>query len=93
MPVNHGYDSEHIYYRYTVKLRRDVESFLKLSKEKGINCERPVFKPLHRYLNLSGFANTDSVWEKAVSIPIYPTLTEKNMNTIIEFVKDAVAGL
>ncbi len=93
LPVNHGYDSEHIYYRYTVKLRRHVESFLKLSKENGINCERPVFKPLHRYMNLSGFTNTDSVWEKAVSIPIYPTLTEKNMNTIIEFVKDAVAGL
>ena len=93
LPVNHGNDSKHIYYRYTIKLRRDVESFLKLSKEKGINCERPVFKPLHRYMNLSGFTNTDSVWEKAVSIPIYPTLTEKNMNTIIEFVKDAVAGL
>jgi len=93
LPVNHGNDSKHIYYRYTIKLRRDVESFLKLSKEKGINCERPVFKPLHRYMNLSGFTNTDSVWEKAVSIPIYPALTEKNMNTIIEFVKEAIAGL
>ena len=93
LPVSHKNDSKHIYYRYTIKLRRDVESFLKLSKEKGINCERPVFKPLHRYLNLSGFTNTDRVWENAVSIPIYPTLTEKNMNTIIEFVKNAVAGL
>lgn len=92
LPVSHKNDSKHIYYRYTVKLRRDIESFLKLSKEKGINCERPVFKPLHRYMNLSGFTNTDSVWEKAVSIPIYPTLTEKSMNTIIEFVKDVVAG-
>lgn len=93
LPVNYGNDSKHIYYRYTVKLRREVESFLKLSKAKGINCERPVFKPLHRYLNLSGFTNTDNVWEKAVSIPIYPTLTGKNINIIIEFVKDAVAGL
>ena len=93
LPVSHKNDSKHIYYRYTVTLRRDVESFLKLSKEKGINCERPVFKPLHRYMNLSGFTNTDSVWEKAVSIPIYPALTEKNMNTIIEFVKEAIAGL
>jgi len=93
LPVSHKNDSKHIYYRYTIKLRRDVESFLKLSKEKGINCERPVFKPLHRYMNLSGFTNTDSVWEKAVSIPIYPALTEKNMNTIIEFVKEAIAGL
>ena len=93
LPVSHKNDSKHIYYRYTVKLRRDIESFLKLSKEKGINCERPVFKPLHRYMNLSGFTNTDSVWENAVSIPIYPTLTEKNINIIIEFIKSAVTGL
>lgn len=93
LPVNHGNDSKHIYYRYVINLRRDAESFLKLSKEKGINCERPIFKPLHRYLNLSGFINTDSVWEKAVSIPIYPTLTEKNMHIIIEFIKSAVTGL
>jgi dTDP-4-amino-4,6-dideoxygalactose transaminase len=91
VPVSHENDSKHIYYRYTAKLRRDAESFLKLSKEKGINCERPVFKPLHRYLNLSGFTNTDCVWEKSVSIPIYPTLTEEDINIIIEFVKDAAA--
>ena len=93
LPVNYGNDSKHIYYRYTIKLSRDVGSFLKLSKEKGINCERPVFKPLHRYLNLSGFINTDSVWEKTVSIPIYPTLTEKNIHIIIEFVKNTVAAV
>jgi len=93
LPVNHGNDSKHIYYRYTINLSRDVESFLKLSKEKGINCERPVFKPLHRYLNLSGFTNTDSVWEKTVSIPIYPTLTEKNIHIIIEFIKNTVAAV
>ena len=93
LPVNHGNDSKHIFYRYVVKLHRKPESFLKLSKEKGINCERPVFKPLHRYLNLSGFMNTDSVWERAVSIPIYPTLTEKNINIIVEFVKNTVTEL
>ena len=87
LPINHKSDSKHIYYRYIIKLRRDVEGFLKLSKEKGINCERPIFKPLHKYLNLSGFPNTDSVWKRAVSIPIYPTLTEENIKTIIEFVK------
>jgi dTDP-4-amino-4,6-dideoxygalactose transaminase len=93
LPVNYNNGSKHVYYRYVVKLRRDAESFLKLSKEKGIHCERPVFKPLHRYLNLSGFTNTESVWEKSVSIPIYPTLTEKNINIIIEFVKNTAAGL
>ena len=91
LPVNYRSDSRHIYYRYVIKLHRGgTESFLKLSKGKGINCERPVFKPLHRYLNVSGFTNTDNVWEKAVSIPIYPTLTEENITTIIEFIKNTM---
>ncbi|MDE1890229.1 MAG: DegT/DnrJ/EryC1/StrS aminotransferase family protein [Planctomycetota bacterium] len=91
LPVNYRGDSRHIYYRYVIKLHRNgIESFLKLSKEKGINCERPIFKPLHRYLNLQGFNNTDSVWETAVSIPIYPTLPEENVKTIVEFIKNVI---
>jgi len=89
LPSRRDNDSRHIYYRYVVKLRRGAESFLKLSKEKGVNCERPVFKPLHRYLGLSGFTHTDSAWEDAVSIPIYPTLTEKEAQEIIDLVKSA----
>jgi dTDP-4-amino-4,6-dideoxygalactose transaminase len=87
LPINVSNKRSHLYYRYIIKPHSESGSFLKLSKEKGINCERPVFKPLHRYLNISGFSNTDAVWEKAVSVPIYPTLTEEEINKIIECVK------
>ena len=93
LPANYGGDWGHIYYRYVIKLRHGLKSFLKLSKEKGINCERPVFKPLHKYLSLSNAPNTDRVWEQAASIPIYPTLTEKNTDSIIRCVKQAIEAL
>jgi dTDP-4-amino-4,6-dideoxygalactose transaminase len=93
LPANYDTDWGHIYYRYVIKLRHGLKSFLKLLKEKGINGERPVFKPLHRYLSLSNLPNTDRVWEQAASIPIYPTLTGKNTDSIITCVKQAIEAL
>ncbi|HJW85920.1 MAG TPA: DegT/DnrJ/EryC1/StrS aminotransferase family protein [Candidatus Brocadiaceae bacterium] len=93
LPVNYGEEWGHIYYRYVIKLSHGLKRFLKLSKDKGINCERPVFKPLHKYLSLSNAPNTDRVWEQAASIPIYPTLTEKNTDSIIRCVKQAIEAL
>lgn len=93
LPANYGENWGHIYYRYVIKLRYGLKSFLILSKKKGINCERPVFKPLHRYLSLPNMPNTDRVWEQAASIPIYPTLTEKNTDSIITCVKQTIEAL
>lgn len=87
LPVNANNESIPVYYRYVIKLHHDVKGFLKLAKEKGISCERPVFRPLHRYLQLPGLVNTESVWEKAISVPIYPTLTEKSIHEIVEFIR------
>lgn len=93
LPANSDMDERHVYYRYVIKLRRGLKSFLQLSRDKGINCERPVFKPLHRYLSLTNFPNTDCAWEHTASIPIYPTLTQGNTDSIIECVRQAVAAL
>ena len=77
---------EHIYYRYVVPVD-DPTGFMEKMREKGIVCRRPVFKPLHRYLNLPGYAVTEEVWSKAVSIPIYPSLTEQEAHQIVEAIK------
>jgi len=63
-----------------------MESMMK----RGVACRRPVFKPLHRYLGLSGYATTDWIWERAVSIPIYPSLTDEEVRLIIDSIKLAL---
>jgi len=77
---------EHIYYRYVVSLESPV-SFMDEMGKRGIECRRPVFKPLHRYLQLSGYPATDRVWEKAVSIPIYPALKQEDAHFITDTIK------
>ncbi len=76
-------ERKHIYYRY-VLLLDNASGFIKEMKRKGIECKRPVFKPLHRYLGLSGYPVTEEIWNKAVSIPIYPSLRDEEVNRITE---------
>jgi len=73
----------HIYYRYVMRLGNPLK-FMEEMRKRGIECRRPVFKPLHRYLKLAGYPMTDNVWEKAVSIPIYPALTEEDSHLIVD---------
>jgi perosamine synthetase len=79
-------EREHIYFRY-VMLLENSSGFIKEMRKRGIECRRPVFKPLHRYLSLPGYPITDEVWEKAVSIPIYPSLTVEEAHRIVDAIK------
>jgi dTDP-4-amino-4,6-dideoxygalactose transaminase len=76
----------HIYYRYVIPVDDSIR-FIEEMRKKGIECRKPVFKPLHRYLKLSGYPMTDYVWEKAVSIPMYPSLQEDEAHEIVDAIK------
>ncbi|MBK5102151.1 MAG: DegT/DnrJ/EryC1/StrS family aminotransferase, partial [Desulfobacteraceae bacterium] len=54
--------------------------------KKGIGCALPVYMPLHHYLKIKGYAKTEQVWRQSLSIPIYPSLTEGELNRVIEAV-------
>lgn len=81
---------EHIYYRYVV-LDRNHSEFMEAMQKKGIDCRRPVFKPLHKYLGLSGFPVTDEIIQQAVSIPIYPSLSDDEVRKIIDAMKNLLS--
>jgi len=81
-------EGDHIYYRYVLLLDQ-ADQFIDKMTQEGVACRKPVFKPLHRYLSLSGYDTTDRLWERAVSIPIYPSLTDNEISKIIEAVKSS----
>jgi perosamine synthetase len=83
-------DREHIFYRYVVLLE-NAERFMESMMKRRVACRRPVFKPLHRYLGLSGYATTDLIWERAVSIPIYPSLTDEEVGLITDAMELALS--
>lgn len=70
-----------VHFRYVLKTP-DMEPVQQEAREKGVTCERPVFKPLHESLGLEGFANCDKAKQQALSVPIYPGLTETEIEHI-----------
>jgi perosamine synthetase len=79
---------EHIYYRFVIKTKDDTSGYLEKFQQKGIMCRRPVYKPLHLYLKQAGFPNSSEAWQKAFSIPLYPSLKDKEIEKIINVVKE-----
>jgi len=80
-------DCEPVWYRYVLLLDSDAEPFIQDMNKRCIECRRPVFKPIHRYLGLSGYAMTDDVWRRAVSIPLYPALTDAEVESIVKSIR------
>jgi len=74
---------ESVFYRYVVKTRGDLEKYLVLLKKRGVVCRHPIYKPLHQYLQLKNFPNTENAWKTALSTPIYPSLTNIEIKKII----------
>jgi len=75
-------DREHIYYRYIIRTERLLK-LLDAGREAGIAYRRPVFKPLHHYLKMTGYPQTDAAFFGTVSLPIYPSLLDTEIKTII----------
>lgn len=75
--------NNHIYYRYTIKLNQDLTEWIEQMRVEGVACAKPVFKPLHHYLNQTGCPHTDQVFNRTISIPIYPTLSDKDVERVI----------
>lgn len=75
-------DRTHVFYRFVIKVK-NASLFIDHMRESGVSCKKPVYRPLHTYLRLSGYDTTKKVWNEAVSLPIYPTLTDADIATII----------
>ena len=62
--------------------------------KKDIRCRTPFIKPLHHYEEFkdikNNFPNTDSLFDKGLSIPLYPALTDQEVELIIKSVKEVL---
>jgi perosamine synthetase len=74
---------ENIFYRYIIE-HKEKDAIITSALKRGIVCAMPVFVPLHRYLNLSDheFPNTMNAYNTAISVPIYPSLKDKEISDI-----------
>jgi dTDP-4-amino-4,6-dideoxygalactose transaminase len=83
----------HIFQRYMVKLEKCADKFMAYCFSKGVKVKRPV-KPLllNQYLGLpiKDYPCSRQIMRSSVSIPVYPSLTEKELRLIITTVKNGL---
>jgi len=83
-------DPGHIYYRYVIGLKKSAARLIRFLHTRGMDCARPVHRPLHAVLKLKGYANTESAWRRSISVPIYPSLSKDQTGRVIELLIDAL---
>ena len=84
-----GSDLEHVYHLYVVRLRKRDE-FLSFMKERGIACARHYIQPIHmqeayreRILAApEGLPVTEKIYREIVSLPMYPQLSERDLEHV-----------
>ncbi len=80
----------HGYYRFVIRvpsMQAKPDGLMNLIgqlEQQGIHCRKPVFRPLHRYLDMPGFPRSDEADRTALSIPLYPDLTGDEVGQIVQ---------
>lgn len=81
-------DALRVYYRYVVNGPLPAETYLARLQGLGVEARRPVFQPLHRCLGLKGFPGGEEAWERAISLPLYPSLSDEEITRIVESARE-----
>jgi dTDP-4-amino-4,6-dideoxygalactose transaminase len=79
-----------IYSRYVLSCPpRRLRGLLEYCAKKGICAHRPVFRPLHLDVSCGGkFSGTELAWSRALSLPVYPGLTDSDIMYIINAIRN-----
>ena len=88
-------DGKHIYYRYVVKIKKgNVDNIVAKFRGKNICAEKPVFKPLHRYLKLRGadFSGSEECQRSFISLPLYPALSNREAERVAKVSLEIFGG-
>jgi perosamine synthetase len=79
-------DRTNVFFRYLIELhKRDIPGVLTRFMQANIEVGRGVYPPLHYYLkeDRSLYPNAERAVNSLISIPIYPSLTEAEIQHII----------
>lgn len=82
-------DRDHAYHRYVVRVPGGADRVMACLMSLGVTARRPVYRPIHRCIGQRGFPVTDRLWREALSLPIYPALTRRELERIVTALSEA----
>jgi dTDP-4-amino-4,6-dideoxygalactose transaminase len=79
-----------VYHRFVVAIEPPLAPVLAHLERRGVAARRPVFRPIHRALGLSGYPNAERLWAESLSLPCYPLLTDGEADTVATALVEAL---
>ena len=73
-------------FRYLVTAGTDVQETIDAASRAGIECRRPVYRPLHRSLG-GDCPFADRLFERVMSVPFHRQLTDRQMDHVCQTVR------
>lgn len=80
----------HVYHRFVLGVEPPLPPLLERLEARGVQCRRPVFRPIHRALGWGPYPDADRLWDRSLSIPCYPSLTDADVQRVAEVLSDAL---
>jgi dTDP-4-amino-4,6-dideoxygalactose transaminase len=84
-------DRTHVYHRFVVRTPGSAGRMAAALTRRSVTARLPVFQPIHRTLGLTGFPGATEAFRRALSVPLYPSLTVHEQLTVIAAVRGASA--
>jgi len=71
------------WHRFVVRVPGGADEIRARLVSRGVASPRPIHRCLHTVLGQSGFAGSELAYREALSLPIYPTLTDDEVGTVV----------
>jgi perosamine synthetase len=68
-----------IYYRYAISVPQNPTFLTRRLFDRGVETARPVYRPLHHYLEQKGYPGADDAWRSHLSLPLHPSLVPEEV--------------
>ncbi|MFC1499631.1 DegT/DnrJ/EryC1/StrS family aminotransferase [Candidatus Zixiibacteriota bacterium] len=82
-PILPGPEVTASWYRYLCWSPTDITDLLEFCNLHGVHCRRPVPVSLDLLLGNESLPNTEEAWNRVISIPLYPSLTDDQQNRVL----------
>jgi perosamine synthetase len=79
-------------FRYVIRHPKPASQLIATFESHGVSVRKPVFYPLHNIVGESdqAYPHTTHTYQHAVSIPLYPDLSEKEIDHILHVAQEAL---
>ena len=72
-----------IFYRFVVDVGKNSDDIIQKAREKGIEVDKPIYKPLHLFYGQAGqLPVTEQVYRNSISLPIHPRMTTEDAKAV-----------